>query len=129
MNHVALKHDCIVMEIIAFKVCLGMNFIRENAGSTIGLIFNPARLILKGPHDGALSLVSMEGEAYCGQRMRFVKKEVYSLVPELCEQVLRDLGGAQPQVDLSNPKNHTETVYCTPLNSCHYYNWATLGLC
>ena len=130
MNDGGMKHDCIVMDTTAFKVCLGMNFIRENAGSISGLVFNLARLIFKSPHDGALSLVSMEGEAYSGQHMRLVKKEACSLVPELREEVLRDLGGPQPQVDLyANPKNHTETLYCTPLNSCYGYNWATLGLC
>ena len=29
----------------------------------------------------------------------------------------------------ANAKNHTEPLYCTPLNSCYAYNWHNLQLC
>ena len=29
----------------------------------------------------------------------------------------------------ANPKNHTEPLYCTPLNSCYAYNWHDFQLC
>ena len=42
-----------------FKVCLGMNFIHENAKTILGLIFTPLRLIVKNPETDELSLVSL----------------------------------------------------------------------
>ena len=47
MGNFNLPHVCIVMETSAFQVCLGMNFIRQNAKTILGLIFTPSRLIVK----------------------------------------------------------------------------------
>ena len=62
--------------------------------------------------------------------LRISRREAYSLLPSLREQVLIDLGDRRPTVDLyANPKNHTEPLYCTPLNSCYSYNWHDFQLC
>ena len=40
------------------------------------------------------------------------------------------IGDLGPTVDLyANPKNHTEPLYCTALNSCYAYNWHDFQLC
>ena len=62
--------------------------------------------------------------------LRISWREAYSLLPSLNEQVLIDLGDFRPTVDLyASPKNHTERLYCTPLNSCYAYNWHDFQLC
>ena len=62
--------------------------------------------------------------------LRISRREAYSLLPSLREQVLIDLGHLRPTVDLyANPKIHTEQLYCTPLNSCYAYNWHYFQLC
>ena len=64
------------------------------------------------------------------ESLRILPREVYSLLPSLREQVLINLGNLRPTVDLyANPKNHTEQLYCTPLNSCYAYNWHNFQLC
>ena len=54
MGNFNVPHVCIVMEISAFQVCLGMNFIRQNAKKILGLIFTPSRLIVKNPETDEL---------------------------------------------------------------------------
>ena len=62
--------------------------------------------------------------------LRISRREAYSLLPSLREQVLIDPGDSRPTVDLyANPKNYTEPRYCTPLNSCYAYNWHDFQLC
>ena len=62
--------------------------------------------------------------------LRISRREAYSLLPSLGEQVLIDLGYLRPTVDLyANPKNHTEPLYGTPRNSCYAYNWHDFQLC
>ena len=62
--------------------------------------------------------------------LRIPRREAYSLLPSLREQVVIDLGDLRPTVDLYvNPKNYTEPLYCTPLNSCYAYNWQDFQLC
>ena len=140
MGNFSLPHVCIVMETSAFQVCLGMNFIRQNANTILGLIFTPSRLIVKNPETDELCLVSLSEKT--GQKeggnglppaqpcLRISRTEAYNLLPSLREQVLIDLGNLRPTVDLyADPKNHTEPVYCTPLNSCYAYNWHDFQLC
>ena len=55
----SLPHVCILMETSAFRVCLGMNFIRQNANTILGLIFTPSRLIVKNPETDEFCLVSL----------------------------------------------------------------------
>ena len=40
MGNFILPHVCIAMETSAFQVCLGMNFIRQNAKTILGLVFH-----------------------------------------------------------------------------------------
>ena len=48
----------------------------------------------------------------------------------LQEQVFIDLGDLRATVDLyANPKDHTEPLYCSPLNSSYAYNWHDFQLC
>ena len=54
MGNFSLPHVCIVMETSAFQVCLGMNFIRQNAKTIVGFIFTPSRLIVKNPETDEL---------------------------------------------------------------------------
>ena len=134
MDNFTLPHVCIVMETSAFPLCLGMNFIRQNAKTILGLIFTPSRHIVKNPETDDLSLVSLS-EKSCQKEggnglpparasLRIPRREAYSLLPSLREQVLIDLGHLRPTVDLdANPKNHTELLYCTPPNSCYAYKW------
>ena len=62
--------------------------------------------------------------------LRISRREAYSLLPSLREQVLIGLGDLRSTVSLyTNPKNHTELLYCTPLSSCYAYNWHTFQLC
>ena len=131
MGSFNLPHVCIVMETSAFQVCLRMNFIRQNAKIILGLIFAPSRLIVKNPETDELSLVSLRGDLSYQKEgrnilppaqssLRISRREAYSLLPSLREQVLIDLGDLRPTVDLyANPKNHTEPLYCTLLNSCY----------
>ena len=140
MGNFSLPHVCIVMETSAFQVCLGMNFIRQNANAILGLIFMPSRLIVKNPETDELCLVPLS-EKTCQKEggnglppaqssLRISRREAYSLLPSLRVQVLIDLGDLRPTVDLyANPKNHTEPLYCTPLNSCYAYNWHDFQLC
>ena len=140
MGNFNLPHVCIVMEISAFQVCLGMNFIRQNAKTLLGLIFTPSRLIVKNPETDELCLVSLS-ERSCQKEggnglppaqssLRISWREAYSLLPSLREQVLIDLGDLRPTAALyANPKNHTEPLYCTPLTSCYAYNWHDFQLC
>ena len=127
MGHFNLPHVCIVMETSAFHVCLSMNFIRQNAKTILVVIFTPLRLIVKNPETDELCLVSLS-EKSCQKEggnglppaqssLRTSQREAYSLLPSLRERVLIDLGDLRPTVDLyANPKNHTEPLYCTPLN-------------
>ena len=134
MGNFSLPYVCIIMETSAFQVCLGMNFIRQNANTILGLIFTPSRLIVKNPETDELCLVSLiektgqkeggNGLPPAQSSLRTSRTEDYSLLPSLREQVLMDLGDLRPTVNLyANPKNHTEPLYCTPLNSCYAYNW------
>ena len=135
-----LPHVCIVMETSAFRVCLGMNFIKQNAKRILRLLFTPPRLIVKSPGTDELPLVSLS-EKSCEKEggnglppaqssLRISRREAYSLLPSLGVQVLIDLGDLEPTVDLyANAKNHTEPLYCTPLNSCYAYNWHDFQLC
>ena len=134
MGNFNLPHVRIVMETSAFQVCLGMNFIRQNAKTILGLIFTLSRLIVKNPETDELFLVWLS-EKSCQKEggkvlppaqssLRIYRTEAYSLLPSRREQVLIDLGDLRPDVYLyANPKNHTEPLYCTPLNSCYAYNW------
>ena len=117
-----------------------MNFIRQNAKTILGLIFTPSRLIVKNPQTDKLSLVSLSEKSCLKEggnvlppaqsSLRISWREAYSLLPPLREQVLIDLGDLRPTVDLyANPKNHTEPLYCTSLNSCFAYNWHVFQLC
>ena len=140
MGNFSLHHVCIVMEISAFQVCLGMNFIRQNANTILGLIFTPSRLIVKNPETDELCFVLLS-EKTCQREggngvppaqssLRISGRVTYSLLPSLREQVHIALGDLRPTVDLyANPKNHTELLYCTPLNSCYAYNWHDFQLC
>ena len=51
MGIFTLPHVCIVMQTSAFQICLGMNFIRQNAKTILGLIFTPSILIVKSSRD------------------------------------------------------------------------------
>ena len=140
MGNFNLPHVCIVMETSAFQVCLGMNFIRQNAKTILGLIFTPSRLIVKNPETDELSLVSLSktsrhkeaenGLLTAQGSLRISQREAYSLLSSMREQVLIDLGDLRPPVDLyANAKNQTQPLYCTPLNSCYAYNWHDFQLC
>ena len=140
MGNFNLPHVCIVMETSAFQVCLGMNFIRQNAKTILGLIFTPPRLIVKNPESDKLSLVSLsekscQKEARNGlppaqSSLKISLREAYSLLPSQREQVLINLGDLRPSMDLyANPRNHTEPLYYTPLNSCYAYNCHNVQLC
>ena len=59
MGNLNLPHVCIVMETSAFQICLGMNFIRQNAETILGLIFTASRLIVKNQETDELCLVSL----------------------------------------------------------------------
>ena len=140
MGNFNLPHVCIVMETSAFQVCLGMNFIHQNAKTILRLIFTPSRIIVKSPETGELSWVSLS-EKSCPKvggnilppaqsSLKISRREAYSLLPSLREPVLIDLGDLRPTVDLyAQPKDHTEPSYCTPLNSRYAYNWHNFQLC
>ena len=140
MGDFNLPHVCILMETSAFQVCLGMNFIRQNAKTILGLIFTQSRLVVKNPETYELCLVLLS-EKSCQKgggnvlppaqsSLGISRKEAYSLLHSLREQVLIDLGDLRSSLDLyANPKNHTEPLYCTPLNSCYAYNWHHFQLC
>ena len=140
MGNFSLPHVCIVMETSAFQVCLGMNFIRQNANTILGLIFTPSRLIVKNSETDELCLVSLyektchkeggNGLPPAQSSLRIFWREAYSLLPSLRGQVLINLGDLRPTVDLyASPKNHTEPLYCTPQDSCYAYNWHDFQLC
>ena len=59
MGNFNLPHVCIVMDRLAFQVCLGINFIRQNAKMVLGLIFTPSRFIVKNAETDELSSVSL----------------------------------------------------------------------
>ena len=59
MGNFTLPHVCNVMQTSAFQVCLGMNFLRQNAKTILGLIFTESRLIVKNPEADELSVVSL----------------------------------------------------------------------
>ena len=140
MGNFSLPHVCIAMETSACQVCLGMNFIRQHAKTILGLIFTPWRLIVKNPETSELSLVSLS-EKSCQKEggnglppaqasLRISRREAYSLLPSVREELLIDLGDLRPTVDLyANAKRHTEPLYCTPLKSCYAYNWHNSQLC
>ena len=140
MGNFTLPHFCIVMETSAFQVCLGMNFIRQNAKTILGLIFTPSRVIFKNSETDELSFVSLS-ETFCQKEggnglppaqssLRIYRREAYSLLLSLREQVLTDVGDLRPTVNLyPDPKNPTEPLYCTPLNLCYAYNWHNIQLC
>ena len=137
MGNFSLPHVCIVMETSAFQVCLGMNFIRQNANTILGLIFTPSRLIVNNPETDEVCLVWFS-EKTCQKEggnglppaqssLRTSRNEAYSL---LHLQVLINLGDLRPTVDLyANLKNHTQPLYCTPLISCYAYNWHDFQFC
>ena len=117
-----------------------MNFIRQNANTILGLTFTPSRLIVKNPETDELCLVLLS-EKTCRKEggnglppaqssLRISRREAYSLLPSLREQFLIDLGDLRPTLDLyANPKNHTDPLYCTPLNACYPYNGHVFQLC
>ena len=118
-------HVCIVMETSGFQVCLGMNFLRQNAKTIGGLIFTPSRLIVRSPETDELSFVSLS-ETSCQKEggnglpaaqasLRISRKEAYSLLLSLTEQSLIDLGDLRPTVDLwAKPKKSYRTVVLHP---------------
>ena len=59
MGNFNLPHIFIVMETSAFQICLGMNLIRQNAKTILGLVFTASRLIVKNPETDELCLVSL----------------------------------------------------------------------
>ena len=63
MGNFNLPHVCIVMETSPFQVCLGTNFIRQNAKTILELIFTPSRLIVKRPEADELSLGSLSAKS------------------------------------------------------------------
>ena len=140
MGIFTVPHVCIVMETSAFQACGRMNIIPQKAKTILGLIFTPSRLIIKNPETDDLSLVSLS-ETPCQKGganrlppaqalLRISRREAHSLSPSVRAQVLIDLGDLRPTVDLyTNPKNHTEPLYCTPLSSCYDYNWHDFRLC
>ena len=140
MGNFTLPDVRIVMQTSPFQVCLGMNFIRQNAKTILVLIFTPSRLIGKNPETDELSLVSLSekscqneggnGLSPAQASLRISRREAYSLLLSLREQVLIDLGDWSPTVDLwANPKNLTEPLYCTPLNSCFAHHLHDFQLC
>ena len=110
MGNFNLPHVCIVMETSAFQVCLGMNFVRQNARTILGFIFTPSRLIETNPETDELCLVSVSEKSWHKEgrkgmpppqsSLRISSREAYSLLPSLKEQVLIDLGDLRPTVDL-----------------------------
>ena len=114
MGNFNLPHVCIVMVTSAFQVCLGMNFILQNAKTILRLTFTPSGLIVKKPETDELSLVSLS-EKSCQREggnglppaescLRIIRREAYSLLPSLGEQVLINLGDLRPTMDLyTNP--------------------------
>ena len=137
-----LTHTCIVMETTAFDVCIGMNFIRQIPECVVGMLFSPSQLIVKDPKTQQVNLVPLEsGNSSSAptlnilskvqrQKLNYGKRESYRLLTHYKESVLAEMGDLKCKVDLYvNPKNHTETLYCTPLNSCYGYNWGRMGLC
>ena len=93
MGNFNLPHVCIVMETSAFQVCLGMNFIRQNAKTVLGLIFTPSRLIVRNPGTDKLCLVSLpekscqkeggNGLPRAQSSLRISWREAYSLLHSL----------------------------------------------
>ena len=136
----SLPQVCIVMQTSAFQAYLGINFIRQIGKTILGLIFTPSRLLVKNPQADELFLVSLfekSRQNEGGNRwppgqasLRISQREAYRLLPSQKEGVLNDLGDLRPVVDLyADPKNHTEPLYCTPLNSYYAYNWHDFQLC
>ena len=125
MGNFTLPHVCIVMETSALQVFLGMNFIRQNAKTILGLIFTPWRLITKNPETDELSLVSLSEKSFQKEggnglppaqaSLKFSWRQAYSLLPSLREQVFIDLGDFRPTVDLyTNPKKSYRTIVLHP---------------
>ena len=98
------------METSAFQLFLGMNFIRQNAKRILGLISTPSRLIVQNQETDELSFVSLSDKSFQKDRgnglppaqasWRMSRREAYSLLPSLRDQVLIDLGDLRPTVDL-----------------------------
>ena len=132
------------MDTTAFGVCIGMNFIRENPYSIVGILFIPSQLILRNPETQEVDLVPLEeseggaspdheehGLSSGRQRsLCYEKRGSNRLLPEFKAQVLEEMGSLVCTVDLyANWRNNTEALYCIPLNSCCGYDWSRLGLC
>ena len=53
-----LPPECVCLNTMAFDVCFGINFVRQNPGDIIGCFSNPAKLLVKKGEE--INLVSLE---------------------------------------------------------------------
>ena len=65
-----LKHTRIVMDTIAFDVCIGMNFFRANPEYIVAILFTPSHLIVRNPKTQQGDLVQLE-ECYGSSRLKY----------------------------------------------------------
>ena len=125
-----LPHECVSLNTIAFEVCIGINFVRQNPGVIIGCLFNPAKLLVKMGEK--LNLVSLERRVEGlpetpKVQLRMKNKESYRLVSKIREDALLELR-CNPEGDLyANTVNAVEGLYCTTKNSCYYYSCGLMG--
>ena len=138
---------CFVMDTDAFKLVLGMDFIRAEVN---GILLNPDRLIVGGETFPMTLCAEYESLFF-----RMFKTESYQLKPQYkdaailelsitpselgpeCKPVLSpnpDLQGdpfivSKCEVDLfASVKNKNEALFCSTQNSAWGYDWKSLGL-
>ena len=125
-----LLHQCVCVNTIAFDVCIGMNFVRQNPGVTIDCLVLPAKLLVKkGEEMNLLSLERrVEGLPETPKvQLRMGNKESYRPVSKIREEALLELI-CNPKADpYGNTVIAMEGLYFTMKNSCYHYSWGLMG--
>ena len=128
-----VSHPRISLDATFFDVCIGLNFVQENPDMIIGLLFKPAKRLVKNGRDvGVVSVEkSSKGEHtphyHDVTRLRLRNKDSYRLVSKYREDAFRELQ-VTPEVDLyASALNFTEGLCCSVKNSCYRYAWGIMG--
>ena len=146
LGNLRLTQKCYVMKTDAFKLVLGMDFIRKQVD---GILLNPDRLIVNR-QEFPLEIAT----EYQKTVFRTFRTESYQLIPKLKDRAILELAVTseelnssleQPPYTLSpesvpivsncnvdlfaSAKNRNENKFLCAENSAWQYHWGELGLC
>ena len=123
---IQLQQSALVVPTTAFQAVLGMDFLSSPRVGGLLTQPPPCRLLV----DGQTFPLSEHKASHIHRIYRLFKRESYTLVEDVREEVLRklDVDPSLIEVDLfANHKNFQHHLYCTRENSSFYYDWSSLS--